>query len=129
MSKPDLTVYYDGACPLCMAEIGHYKAQEGAERICFVDASCEDMPDDLDRATAMGRFHARRADGELVSGAQGFAEIWQILPKWRWAARLASIPGMLWLMERLYRSFLPVRPYLSRAYERWTSRRASRDVT
>jgi predicted DCC family thiol-disulfide oxidoreductase YuxK len=129
MSKTDLTVYYDGACPLCMAEIGHYKSQSGAERICFVDASRDEMPEDLDRNTALGRFHARKPDGTLVSGAEGFAEIWCALPKWKWAARLAAIPGMLWIMERLYRGFLPVRPYLSRAFGRWQSRRSSKRTT
>ena len=123
--ETDLTVYYDGACPLCLAEISHYKAQDGAERINFVDAAHDTLPEDLDRDTALGRFHVRRADGSLVSGAAGFAEVWQGLPKWRWAARLAAIPGMLWVMERMYRAFLPIRPYLSRSFGKWKARRAS----
>ena len=124
-AKKDLTVYYDGACPLCLAEISHYKGLDGADRIDFVDAASEALPDDLDRDTALGRFHVRRADGTLVSGAAGFAEVWGGLPKWRWAARLAAIPGMLWVMERMYRAFLPVRPYLSRSFGRWKARRAA----
>ena len=121
-NRSDLTVYYDGACPLCLTEIAHYKAQPGAERIRFVDAANESLPGDLDRDTALARFHARRADGSLVSGAQGFAEVWQRLPRWSWAARLASVPGMLWVMERMYRAFLPIRPTLSRAYGKWVKR-------
>ena len=122
-TNKDLTVYYDGACPLCQMEISHYKAQEGAEKIDFVDASSHPLPEDLDRDTAMARFHVRRADGTLVSGAAGFAEVWKGLPKWRWASRLAALPGVLWLMEGMYRAFLPVRPYLSRAFGRWKAGR------
>ena len=121
--QKDLTVYYDGACPLCQAEIGHYKSQEGADRICFVDAAADALPQDLDRQTALGRFHVRAADGRLISGAAGFAEVWKALPKWRWAAKLAAIPGMLWMLERMYRAFLPIRPYLSKSFGKWKARR------
>lgn len=124
-AKKDLTVYYDGACPLCLAEIGHYKAQAGAEKIEFVDAATDALPDDLDRDTALGRFHVRRADGSLVSGAAGFAEVWNGLPSWRWAARIAAIPGVLWILELGYRGFLPLRPYLSRSFGWWKARRSS----
>lgn len=119
-STPPLTVYYDGACPLCSIEIKHYKAQRGAEQIDFVDASAPDadLGDGLDPDRALARFHVRRGDGTLVSGAAGFATIWALLPKWRVMARLAALPGMLWIMERGYRAFLPLRPALARLIAR-----------
>ncbi len=112
-----LTVYYDGDCPLCRFEIAHYKAQEGAQRIAFVDASQapETLAPDLTREVAMARFHVRGADGALVSGAEAFTHVWRVLPRWRWAARLASLPGMPWLLECAYRAFLPLRPFIARA--------------
>ncbi len=120
MSQPDaaLTVYYDGACPLCRAEIGHYSGQEGAGAICFLDASklTSDLPDGLTREQALARFHVRLRDGRLASGAAGFVEIWKTLPRWRWAARLASLPGVTPLLECAYRLFLPLRPTLSKAF-------------
>lgn len=117
---PALTVYYDGSCPLCTAEIGHYAACEGASRLRFVDVSesgAEPGPD-LTQEAAMKRFHVRLSDGRLQSGARGFAAVWGALPGWRWAARLARVPGMLPLMEGVYRVFLPIRPYISRLVAR-----------
>ncbi|MCR9145655.1 MAG: DUF393 domain-containing protein [Rhodobacteraceae bacterium] len=111
----DLTVYFDGACPLCRAEISMYKTQDGAEEIAFVDITdAADLGENLDLEQAASRFHVRRSDGSLVSGAEGFVEIWLRMRGWRWLAAMAHIPGMLWLMEMAYRGFLPLRPFLAR---------------
>ncbi len=61
----------------------------------------------------MKRFHVRLPDGRLISGAQAFVAIWEELPRWRWAARLAEIPGVTMALEAFYRLFLPVRPFLA----------------
>jgi predicted DCC family thiol-disulfide oxidoreductase YuxK len=113
---PPLTVYFDGACALCSVEIGHYAGQRGGERLCFVDASAPlaDIGPGLARDAALRRFHVRRADGELLSGARAFVAIWETLPAWRPVARLARLPGIMPLLEFGYRLFLPVRPLLSR---------------
>ncbi|MEL6243002.1 MAG: DUF393 domain-containing protein [Pseudomonadota bacterium] len=110
------TVYFDGACPLCAAEISHYKSQDGGDQIFFVDASQADVQlgPDLDVDSAMRRFHVRLRDGTLVSRARAFAIVWHILPGWRWAARIARRPGVTPLLELGYRLFLPFRPLLSK---------------
>ncbi|MGP9819830.1 thiol-disulfide oxidoreductase DCC family protein [Salinarimonas sp. NSM] len=117
---PELTVYYDGACPLCRTEIGHYSRCRGAERIAFVDVSdaAADPGPDLPREAALARFHVRDAQGGLVSGAEGFARLWRVLPAWRPAAAVARLPGVGWLLELAYRGFLPLRPHLARLVAR-----------
>lgn len=116
IKRPPSTVYFDGSCPLCQAEIGYYRRSDDAGAICFVDVSKTgaDIPNGLTQRDAMARFHVRAADGRMLSGAAAFAEVWARLPKWRWAAHVAALPGILPVLELGYRAFLPVRPYLSR---------------
>ncbi len=115
-NAPAAKVYYDGSCALCRAEIAHYQRQDGAQTLCFLDVSaCGDaIEPDLTRAQAMARFHVRDASGQLASGAAAFVSVWRALPRWRWAARLATLPGMMIALEKGYRLFLPVRPWLAR---------------
>jgi demethoxyubiquinone hydroxylase (CLK1/Coq7/Cat5 family) len=107
-------VYYDGACPVCSAEIATYRRMPGAEQLRWVDAAAcgpDDLGPGLQRQDALARMHMRRADGTLVRGAAAFVEIWSALPRWRWLARMARLPGVLPLLERGYRGFLRVRPW------------------
>lgn len=113
-------VYFDGSCPLCRAEIGYYHRQDEGGALCFIDVSNAGAaaPEGITRQDAMKRFHVRSADGRLLSGAAAFVEVWTRLPRWRWAARVASLPGALAALELGYRMFLPVRPFISRAFGR-----------
>jgi predicted DCC family thiol-disulfide oxidoreductase YuxK len=115
-ASPALSVYFDGACPLCTAEINHYRGLDGADGIAFVDvsgASC-DLPSGLDQAQALKRFHVRRADGTMLSGAAAFIALWAQMPSWAWAARIGALPGVSQIMEVFYRLSLFVRPALAR---------------
>jgi len=125
-----LTVYFDGSCPLCQAEIAHYRKQEGANRICFHDASPshDQVAPDLTKAEAMGRFHVRQSDGQLLSGAAAFISIWNFLPRWRWAGRIAALPGMTAMLESFYRLFLPIRPKSAWIFGKMQSWRRRRPI-
>ena len=113
---PKSTVYFDGSCPLCRAEIGYYRRKDQEGSLCFVDVSesAALTAEGMTQQQAMERFHVRASDGRVLSGAAAFVEVWTRLPKWRWAARAASLPGVLAVLELGYRMFLPVRPFISR---------------
>jgi predicted DCC family thiol-disulfide oxidoreductase YuxK len=121
--REQTTVYYDGACPICAAEIRYYRNLDRRGALHLVDASKAeaDLPANLDREQALARFHVLSGDGRLISGARAFAEIWSCLPGWRWVAKLAAVPGMLPIMETLYRGSLVLRPNLSRFVSRVTA--------
>ena len=116
-----LTVLYDGACPLCRREIGVYQGLQSQQPVCFADVSdpALALPPGTTRAQLLARFHVRRADGELVSGAAAFLALWSALPGWRWLALLGRVPGAVWVLERVYRLFLRGRPSLQRWAARW----------
>ena len=112
------TVYFDGSCPLCRAEIGYYRRKDHSGALCFVDVSEPDalVPDGLTQRRAMERFHVSAGNGQLLSGAAAFIAVWARLPRWRWAARAAALPGAITALEFGYRVFLPARPFIARLF-------------
>jgi predicted DCC family thiol-disulfide oxidoreductase YuxK len=116
-----VTVFYDGSCPLCAAEIGIYRRCCGAETVSFIDASALEpgtIAAGLDKTAALKRFHVLGADGRLYSGAEGFGHLWLALPAWRWLGRIVLLPGLLQVADIVYRGFLVVRPALQRMFPR-----------
>lgn len=118
MNSPALTVWYDGACPLCRREIALMRRLDWRRRVAFIDlgdappAACP-----LDPAELLARLHA--AEGERMhDGAAAFAALWRQLPLLWPLGQLARLPFVLALLERAYTRFLRWRPRL----QRWASR-------
>ena len=108
-----VTVWYDGACPLCLREIALMRRLDRRGRIAWIDASRADAACPLDRATMLARFHA--AEGpRLHSGAAAFAAMWRALPLLRPLGEAARNPVVLRLIEAVYVRFLRIRPALQR---------------
>lgn len=109
---PTRTVFYDGSCPLCLAEIRYYKKIDTHQSLQFLDVSAKDYSSNgvLNQKDAMEQFHVLTFDGELLSGATAFVEVWQGLPGWRLLAKIFSFPGLMALLELVYRIFLLLRP-------------------
>lgn len=120
-SESGPTIYFDGSCALCTAEIEHYASREGGDGLGFIDVSVDgaELGLDLSSVQAMRRFHVRRKDGTLVSGARAFIEVWEALPGWRWAAHVAKFPGVTPVLEVSYRVFLTIRPIISKLVGRY----------
>jgi predicted DCC family thiol-disulfide oxidoreductase YuxK len=110
-----VTVFYDGACPLCSAEIGFYRRRRGADRVEWVDVSAcpkENVTAGLTRDQALRRFHVQDADGRLISGGRAFAVLWTALPGYAWIGRLFRLRPLAWAIDRAYDGFLKWRPRL-----------------
>ena len=108
--EPDLTVWYDGACPLCRREIAAMRRLDSRQAIRFVDLADPEVACPLDRAALLARFHAQERGREPVSGAAAFAAMWRAIPLLRPLGLLARIPAVLWLLEKAYLRFLRLRP-------------------
>ena len=120
MAAPTLTVWFDGACPLCAAEIALMRRLDRRGAIEFVDVASPDAQCPIDRADLLARFHAQEQGRPIVSGAAAFAAIWRAIPLLHPLGLIAKVPPALWLLERSYRLFLHVRPVIAG----WIARRA-----
>lgn len=110
-----VTVWYDGACPLCQREIRVMRKLDLRGAVHFVDVSEPEAPIScpIDREALLARFHVREGD-EVHSGAAAFAAMWRAIPLLKPLGHLARLPGMLPLLDRLYVLFLRLRPRLVR---------------
>lgn len=108
-----LKVFYDGACPLCVREIGFYRRTRGGAEIKWVDIAANgdtQIAPGLSKCSALKRLHVEDTSGQIFSGARAFAKIWEALPRFRLLGRLVQLPGVIFIAEGLYRLFLMVRP-------------------
>ncbi len=101
-----VTTYYNGSCPICSAEIEHYKRialPEHGLAWCDLAAHPDALRDrSIDPVAAKKRLHAIGPDGALHSGIDAFALIWQRLPRYRWLYRLMRTPVLKPMGEALY---------------------------
>ncbi|AOL22954.1 putative thiol-disulfide oxidoreductase YuxK, DCC family [Erythrobacter litoralis] len=112
-----VTVWYDGACPLCLREIALMRRLDRRGAIRFVDVSDKGEPAScpIDRTRLLERFHAEE-DGVLLEGAAAFAAMWRAIPLLRPLGLAARWRPLLGLLEAAYRQFLKVRPRLQRFF-------------
>lgn len=112
-----VTVWYDNDCPLCVREISLMRRLDRRQAVEFVSiqggTGCPIGADEL-----MKRFHARERGQPIVSGAAAFAAMWRAIPVLRPLGLLARFRPVLWVLERMYRGFLVVRPWLQRQVKR-----------
>ena len=113
-----LTVWYDGGCPLCVREIALMRRLDRGHAIEWVDVADGASACPIDRADLLARFHARE-DGAMLSGAAAFAAMWRAIPALRPLGLLARLPSVLRVLEGAYLRFLRIRPRL----QRWMRRR------
>jgi predicted DCC family thiol-disulfide oxidoreductase YuxK len=114
MSIPALTVWYDGACPLCIREIALMRRLDKRGAIAFVDVASADTLCPIDRQLLLARFHAQEASGPILDGAAAFAAMWRVIPLLRPLGLAARNPWILSILERAYIGFLKIRPKLQR---------------
>jgi predicted DCC family thiol-disulfide oxidoreductase YuxK len=96
---PELTLFYDGQCPLCVAEIEFLQSRSTKDQLAFVDVTqtgFEAAGHQISCEAAMAQIHGRTADGQVLVGVPVFAT----------AYRLAKLPFLAWLLSR--RWLMPV---------------------
>ena len=105
------TLYFDGACELCVAEMRRLQPLLGDDlqlRDIHEQAGGEGLPD---RDTLLRSLHYRDANGRMLVGLEANVAAWQHTRFGRWW-RLLLWPPVKWLAEPVYN-----------AWARWRYRR------
>ena len=104
ISLEKLTLFYDGACPLCQAEILYLSRRNQAGLLDFVDIHSEQYDPNavgVSCEQALAAMYGQYANGKLIQGVEIFPE----------AYRRANLPVMAWVFSRK-----PLRPFLQVGY-------------
>jgi predicted DCC family thiol-disulfide oxidoreductase YuxK len=110
-----LTLFFDGKCSVCVAEVDVYRKLDTDNKLNYVDissprfdASLVDIPEDrLNKY-----FNIQLEDGSFVEGVDSFIEIWKRVPKLKALAKIASFKPIHFVMHLSYLLFAEIRPYL-----------------
>jgi predicted DCC family thiol-disulfide oxidoreductase YuxK len=106
-------VLYNARCPVCRAEIEHYRAYAEARGlpIAFHDLNSDDLERwGIDAGSAAKRLHVRQ-EGRIRSGVAAFIALWRAMPRYAWLARIVALPGLRQVAGVIYERILAPRLY------------------
>ena len=110
-----LTLFYDGTCPLCVAEMRSLKSLDLGNRLVFEDiyqeGFCERFPD-IRPVDAAKIFHGRYDNGDTILGLDVSVQAWNIVGKNKWL-RVLRVPVIRVLSDVAYRFFARNRSLIS----------------
>ena len=112
-----LAVFYDGLCPLCSREMAHYSARDTKGVLHLIDIADPNFApaaEGVDAERVHERFHVRCSDGQLVTGVDAFAAIWEALDMWPLAVACSRNPILRIPLNIGYLCFAKIRPLFRR---------------
>ncbi len=105
-SEP-IRVYYDGECPVCSGAVCKYADRDRAKRFEFIDINSENFDPEkegISHVAAQKEIHVRRGD-RTWRGLDGLIVLWSELRGYGWRARIASLPIIHFILDKVYRVF------------------------
>ena len=113
-SKPaDLTLLFDGGCPLCLREVRLLRRRDREGRLAFVDIDASHYDPGLHQGVsyreAMGRIHAIKGDGTILRDVAVFREAYRLIglgwiyapTRWPLFGKMADWAYRAWASWRL----------------------------
>jgi len=124
-ARPALTAFYNGACPVCRAEMNLYRRDAEARGLPL---AFRDLAEDTTEAASLGltpdralrRLHAQDAAGRLYVGFDAMLAVWRQVPRARWMGRLFGLPVIRPIAAWLYEHVVSATLY------KWAKRRMRR---
>jgi len=102
------TLYYDGACPLCSAEINKLEKFSNESLLLKDIHELDQREVGINKALLLSRLHLETAQGEWVTGLQANIRAWQHTPfralwrmlDWPLVNRVSHWGYEAWLRQR-----------------------------
>ena len=105
-TQPELTLLFDGGCPLCVREVTFLRRRDREQSIRFIDIDAADYcPEDwsgISYRQAMARIHAIQADGTVLTDVAVFREAYRLIGL-GWLYAPTSWPLLGPLVDAVYR--------------------------
>ncbi|RUO77682.1 thiol-disulfide oxidoreductase DCC family protein [Idiomarina seosinensis] len=116
MSQPQLIIFYDGGCPLCIKEMRHLKKLDAGQKIQFENINEDDFnrrfPEvNIEKANAY--LHGRLDSGEMVYGLDVTHAAWSQVGK-GWCIAPLRWPVIGWFADKAYLFFARHRNRISK---------------
>lgn len=102
-----LTLFFDGFCPLCKAEMDKLARLDDKDLLRFEDIQQADFTDrfpNIDPVEADRILHGQYEDGRMIYGLDVTHQAWSLVGCHRWLAMLRW-PVIRWFADLGYRIF------------------------
>lgn len=113
---PRLTLFYDGFCPLCVAEMDKLRKLDQKQHLLLVDVQ---QPESLtpyplvDKQAALTRLHALDENNQLLTGLDVTHAAWSLVGR-GWLTAPLRWPILKWFADAVYVFFARHRYTISR---------------
>lgn len=101
------TLFYDGSCPLCVAEMDQLRALNHNRTLAFEDILAPGFSErfpDINPTDASNILHGKLSDGTLLLGLDVTHKAWSLVGKKRWIG-LLRLPVIRWFADHAYLFF------------------------
>ena len=116
MNDSALTIFYDGRCPLCAAEMKQLRQLDAAGKLRLEDINRSDFKQrfpHIDPVEADRVLHGQWANGTLIFGLDVTQQAWALVGRHRWL-KLLRLPLVRWFADFGYLFFARYRRQISR---------------
>ena len=107
-----ITVFYDGACPLCTREVEKWRGAPFNCQVEWFDITEQDevlLAEGIDPQFALLELHTKTSDGVIRTSIESYALLLAQLPRWQWLGSLMSLPVVKPLLKSFYDFLTKVR--------------------
>lgn len=113
--QPQLTVFYDGLCPLCVKEIRALQRLDKMGKLQLEDIYADDFHQrfpEVDVIAAERILHGKTAAGQWLTGLDVTVLAWRLVGQHRWL-KVLRLPLIKPVADMIYRGFARYRHRLS----------------